>query len=65
MKEVNYGFKETEVECDKCGASETIDSTDYAEINQELRDNGWVIKNIKGEWCEFCSQECYENYIKK
>jgi hypothetical protein len=42
-----------------------VDSTDFKDINEELRDNGWIIKNIDGEWCEFCSEECYKEYLNR
>jgi hypothetical protein len=65
MKEVNYNFEETEVACDECGANDTIDGTNYADVNQELRNSGWIIKNVNGEWCDFCCFECYKKYIRK
>jgi hypothetical protein len=65
MKQVDYKFKSCECTCDECDYETTVDSTDFKDINQELRDNGWIIKNIDGEWCEFCSEECYKEYLNR
>ena len=63
-KYVDYDFENCDCECDECGYDEIIDSTDYSDINKKLRNDGWIIKNINGDWKEFCSQDCYETYCK-
>jgi len=65
MKEVLYDFDECEVTCDGCGKTRIVDEMDYREINAILREDGWLVKNIGGEWVEFCCINCYEKYIGK
>ena len=64
-KYVDYDFENCECECDECGYSIIIDNTDYHDINEELRDDNWIIKKIGNRWYEFCSQDCYENFINR
>ena len=45
-KEIDRDFDNCDCECDYCGQSETVYSTDYREINKELRDMGWIIRKI-------------------
>lgn len=65
MKDVDYRFEQCEVYCDHCDESIMIDNTDYTYINQELKENGWLVRRINGRWYEFCSKECYRNFLKK
>lgn len=58
-------IKECQVECDYCGKDTVIDSTDYSEINQQLKHDGWLSRKIDNEWYEFCSTRCYEKFIKE
>jgi len=62
-KEIDRDFDNCDCECDYCGQSETVYSTDYKEINEELRGMGWIIRKIDGEWVEFCCHECFQKYI--
>lgn len=62
MKEINYSFGDCDVTCDMCEKSKTVDSTNYSDINDELRSEGWIIKKIDGEWLEFCCYDCYRKY---
>lgn len=63
-KYVDYTFENCDCECDECGYNQIIDSTDYSDINKELRDDNWIIKKIDDVWHEFCSQDCYEEFMK-
>ena len=63
-KEMDYNFCECECTCDYCGEEEIIDSVDYTEINETLKDLGWINRKIDGEWKLFCCQDCYLKYIK-
>lgn len=63
MKEIDYNYGECEVTCDTCGNYMTFDDTNYTEINEKLKDNKWIIKNINNEWLDFCCKECYLKYI--
>ena len=65
MKEVNYEFQECEISCDCCGLDTTINSSDFSEINQELKEEGWIFKKIDGEWYDFCCLECYQAFINQ
>ena len=59
----DYDFENCECECDECGYSVIVDSTDYSTINDDLRADNWIIKKIGDDWHEFCSPECYETFI--
>ena len=50
------------VECDKCGKQIEVDSCNYSQINQEAKDNGWIICKIDNEWHEFCCKECKDKF---
>jgi hypothetical protein len=65
-KNVNYGFENCDVDCDnkKCKSYELIDSCDYSDVNKEIKDMGWIIKKIDGNWYDFCCEECYKNFSK-
>lgn len=64
-KYIDYTLQECECECDRCGNREWIqETTDYKEINDELRSLGWIIVKVNGEWLEFCCRECYNLYVK-
>lgn len=52
------------VECDECGESIDVDSCNYSAINEYIKDNGWIVTNINGEWYEFCCRECLDRYRK-
>jgi ribosomal protein L31 len=65
MKHIDYKFENCTCVCDECDYETTIDSTNYSDINEELRDNGWITRKINGEWHEFCSEECFKKYLNK
>ena len=46
-KEVDYDLEECVCTCDECGYEEYVDDTDYHNINAELREMGWIIKQNK------------------
>jgi len=62
-KYVDYTFENCECQCDECGYDITVDSTDYTDVNRELKDDNWIIKKIDGVWYEFCSEECYKIFL--
>lgn len=62
-KYVDYTFENCECQCDECGFETIIDSTDYSDINKQLKDDNWIIKKIGDYWHEFCSEECYEIFM--
>lgn len=66
-KNMNYDFENCDCDCDnpKCRSYELIDGCDYTEINNELKNMGWIIKNINGKWYDFCCKECYDNFMIK
>lgn len=63
-KYVDYVFESCECNCDECGFTNIVDSTDYSEVNKELKRDNWIIKKINDNWYDFCSPECYETYMK-
>ena len=64
MKEVCYELKETVINCDNCEKEFVVESTNYNEINEELKFNKWLTRQINNEWCDFCCLECYKEFIK-
>lgn len=63
MKDNDYTFGQTFVFCDGkgCNNEETIDGFDghplpYSDVNDELRDMGWISKKVKGEWIDLCDE---------
>ena len=55
----DFGF-----ECDYC--SHTVGGGIYDfEESLELRKNeGWINKKIDGEWFNFCSEDCYNQFVR-
>ncbi len=65
MKIINYRFEECDTKCDNCETTATVYGTNYTDINAELKESGWVIRKVDGDWCDFCSNECYQEYKKR
>lgn len=64
MKEIDYRFDQVVVTCDQCGQGMVIyDTTSYSEAQDVMRDEGWFSQNIEGEWVDFCSKDCYHEYL--
>lgn len=34
-------------------------------INKTLKNRGWVQKKSSGDWYDFCSNQCYNNWLKE
>lgn len=53
--------------CDQCYGEERIGFEggypDFKASQAELKAYGWVSRNIDNEWYDFCSEECYYDYI--
>lgn len=72
MKEVSwseiYGEGTIVSNCDQCSSCEEYEFEDgypdYKSAQAELRDIGWTSTKVNGEWCDFCSEECRNQYIK-
>lgn len=72
-KEIDWGMIHGEgdivCECDQCGEKERIPFEDgiidYKEAQAELSSYGWVARKVDGEWHDFCTRECYYNFIKE
>ena len=71
-KDVERGLVYNEGEivctCDHCGYKERIDfydGPDFREAQEELMKTGWTSSKINGEWCDFCSMDCRNSFIKK
>lgn len=69
MKEIDYRNEECTVYCDanKCNKTLDVDSIEYREINYEMKENGWLARNIYTTfgmiWYDFCSVECYHKTL--
>lgn len=62
MKERNYN--QITVTCDSCGESETHNAKPYKELNDELKQSGWVVVKDGDEWLDFCNKDCEEEYFR-
>ncbi len=58
MKEANYFFDRTKVVCDACGKKRNFKRTEFKSINKELTEGGWRIKQVNGEWLDYCCDKC-------
>ncbi len=66
MKNRDWNFNTIEVYCDQCHCETNFDGdVSYREINECLREEGWYIRNIDGEWMSFCCKECFDKYMEK
>jgi hypothetical protein len=49
------------MDCDNCSNEYIAElATDYEDLNCEAKEEGWINRQINGEWYNFCSEECYE-----
>jgi len=44
-------------ECDNCGEEMQTDAEDWHDALDEIKRDGWTVKNINGEWEHWC-QDC-------
>lgn len=73
MKEVEWGVIHGEGTvvccCDQCSASEEFEfddgHPDYREAQRQLFGMGWIAEKIKGQWHDFCCEDCRNRYIKE
>lgn len=72
MKDIfwcGYGEGTIECYCDECQHLFEYEFDggypDFKDCQNELKDYGWLAKYIRGEWYDFCCQECFENWKKK
>lgn len=55
MIEQSYHDGPFEVACDSCSEDTEIDTDgDWHGMIQELKNNGWAIRNENGEWRHYC-----------
>ena len=53
--------------CEHCGQTVGGDfggAEDFYESLALKKSEGWISRKIDGEWFDFCSEECYKDYIK-
>jgi len=41
------------------------DHADFADSKDEIDRQGWLTRNIGGQWFHFCCQECYSAWKNK
>lgn len=55
--------------CDNCHQSEGFpfdsEEIDSKGHRSELHKKGWICTKVKGEWKDFCCEQCRNEYIKK
>lgn len=61
MKEFDYCDGNGIVQCDACGCHNmlVIENIQCSEIECEMKDNGWLARQIGGNWYDFCSNSCF------
>lgn len=71
-KEIDWGLVHGEGTinciCDNCGVVEDIDfddGPDFREAQDTIQDKGWVSTKIKGQWFDFCCEDCRNQYIRE
>ncbi len=63
-----YGHGEIVCTCDFCGEFEVIDfgdGPDFKMAQEDLKSLGWVSRKIDNTWYDFCSEQCYYEWIKE
>jgi len=64
-----HGEGEIVCTCDQCYDEERIEfedgHPDFKAAQAELKGIGWVSRKIDNEWYDFCSEQCYYDYIKE
>ncbi len=53
-----------DVECDNCGETNCVDGDNLQDCMDQLKDEGWCFKEIKGHWHDFCCQACRNEYLR-
>lgn len=51
------------IECDYCREIDFVEETDWIDVIELLKANGWRFKKIDGEWRDFCCEECRDKYM--
>lgn len=74
MQEVRYGktllnpYNRVYCTCDYCGyrcAFEFEGVLDTAALQEELKEDGWVQRKLKGNVVDFCKSTCCNCYIRE
>ena len=71
--EFGYGHWEGEIEytCDCCNKMVSFpfsceeDAKDYDSEHRKLNNRGWIRTKVNGNWKDFCSEKCRNEYIRK
>lgn len=49
------------MQCDACSAYVTCETAnDYSEVNAQAKEQGFINRQINGQWFNFCSEECFQ-----
>jgi hypothetical protein len=46
------------VACDACGRLSECDSKSWAELWLQAKRDGWRVRKIGKDWCQFCGEVC-------
>lgn len=60
MIERDYTFENFNVSCDHCSFEDTFDETDFMDTVQSMKESGWQIRKVNGEWdhkCPTCAED--------
>nr|DAK84780.1 MAG TPA: CpXC protein [Caudoviricetes sp.] len=63
-KRIDYDFETCDCECDNCGETTIVDSTDFKYVNDELKEKGWKVAYINDSFNDFCCEECYKKFVR-
>ena len=62
--DMEYGEGVSVVECDNCYETVDVNSLVCSEINEFIKDEGWIVSNICGDYYEFCGRDCLNKFRK-
>lgn len=52
-------------ECDMCTHTVGGGIHDFYESLEMKKREGWINRKFDGEWFSFCSEECYEKFLRE
>jgi hypothetical protein len=49
------------IACDACGRTFEGDSDEWIDVWPQARREGWRVRKIGKDWCQFCGSACVSN----
>jgi hypothetical protein len=54
MIKSEWGSIEYIVTCDECGHEDILECESWSELMDDIKSDGWGIRNNEGEWNHYC-----------